>query len=107
MKYIITESKINSMIKDYILNNYDVMDVDFESKRIHLGSGPNEKGETSVVQKVIVIYINNIKNTKKYGELRTIKSGIANSLENLFGIDFRTYGCEWDLNVYQVKRTEI
>jgi hypothetical protein len=107
MKYIITESKINNMIKDYILKNQDVIDVDFETKRVHLGSGPNEKGETSVEQKVIVIYINNIKNTKNYGELKSIKLDVANSLENLFGIDFRTYGSEWDLNVYQVKRAEI
>jgi hypothetical protein len=107
MKYIITESKINNMIKDYILKNQDVIDVDFETKRVHLGSGPNEKGETSVEKKVIVIYINNIKNTKNYGELKSIKLDVANSLENLFGIDFRTYGSEWDLNVYQVKRAEI
>jgi hypothetical protein len=73
MKYIITESKINNMIKDYILKNQDVIDVDFETKRVHLGSGPNEKGETSVEKKVIVIYINNIKNTKNYGELKSIK----------------------------------
>ncbi len=95
------------MIKDYILKNQDVIDVDFETKRVHLGSGPNEKGETSVEKKVIVIYINNIKNTKNYGELKSIKLDVANSLENLFGIDFRTYGSEWDLNVYQVKRAEI
>jgi len=95
------------MIKEYLLKNHDVVEVDFETKRVHLGSGPNKKGETNIEQKVIVIYINNIKNTKKYGELRTIQSGITNSLENLFGIDFRSYGSEWDLNVYQVKRVEI
>jgi hypothetical protein len=39
--------------------------------------------------------------------LKSIKLDVANSLENLFGIDFRTYGSEWDLNVYQVKRAEI
>ena len=44
MKYILTESKINNMIKDYILKNYDVADVEFGDKRVQLGSGPNEKG---------------------------------------------------------------
>lgn len=107
MKYIITESKMNNMIKDYILKYHDVMDVDFETKRVHLGSGPNEKGETSVEQKVIVVYINNIKNDKNYGELKSIKSDIYSSLEGLFGIDFSAYGSEWDLNVYQVKREEL
>ena len=95
------------MIKDYILKNYDVADVEFGTKRVHLGSGPNEKGETSVEQISITIYINNIKNTKNYGELREIKRGVASSLEDLFGIDFRTYGSEWDLSFYQITRKEI
>lgn len=107
MKYLITENKMENMIKGYILKNHDVMDVEFGTKRVHLGSGPNDKGEENVEQKVIIIYINNIKNTKNYGELKEIKSGVVNSLENLFGIDFESYGSEWDLNVYQVKRVEL
>jgi len=107
MKYIITESKMNNMIKDYILKNYDVADVEFGTKRVGLGSGPNEKGETSIEQISITIYINNIKNTKNYGELIEIKRGVASSLEQLFGIDFKSYGSEWDLTFYQVTRKEI
>ena len=107
MKYIITESRIENIIKDYILKNYDVMDVEFGTKRVGLGSGPNEKGETSVVQRNITIYINNIKNTKNYGDLREIKVNISKALEQLFGLDFRTYGSEWDLTFYEVNRKEF
>jgi hypothetical protein len=107
MKYIITESKINSMIKEYLLKNHDVVEVDFETKRVHLGSGPNEKGETNIEQKVIVIYINNIKNTKNQGELRESTRKISRTLEGLFGVDFRSYGSEWDVRFYQLKKEEI
>lgn len=95
------------MIKDYILKNYDVADIDFDTKRVQLGSGFNDKGETSIEQKNIIIYINNIKHTKNYGELIDIKRGVASSLEQLFGIDFRSYGSKWGLIFYQIKREEI
>lgn len=104
MKYIITEGRMNNMIKEYILKNYDVVDVVFDIKRVHLASGPNKKGETSVVQTTIEIYINNIKNTKTFVDLQNIKTGIMFNLEQLFGIDFRTYGSEWDLTFYEVTR---
>ena len=104
MKYIITEGRMINMIKEYILKNYDVVDVVFDIKRVHLASGPNKKGETSVVQTTIEIYINNIKNTKTFIDLRNIKISIMFTLEQLFGIDFRTYGSEWDLTFYEVTR---
>ena len=104
MKYIITEGRMNNMIKEYILKNYDVVDVEFDIKRVHLASGPNKKGETSIDQTTIEIYINNIKNTKTFVDLRNIKISIMFNLEQLFGIDFRTYGSEWDLTFYEVTR---
>ena len=104
MKYIITEGRMINMIKEYILKNYDVVDVEFDIKRVHLASGPNKKGETSIDQTTIEIYINNIKNTKTFVDLRNIKIGIMFTLEQLFGIDFRTYGSEWDLTFYEVTR---
>ena len=65
MKYIITESKMENMIKNYLLNNVnDVVDVEFGTKRVHLGSGPNKYGKTNVDQKVIMITIDNVKNEK-------------------------------------------
>lgn len=95
------------LIKEYILKHYDVMDVEYTTTKVHLGSGPNEKGETSVTQKVINVYIENFKHKKKYGELKAIKSSLWNILGSLFGIDLTQYGSEWDLRVYQVKREEI
>jgi predicted RNase H-related nuclease YkuK (DUF458 family) len=107
MKYIISESKIDSLIKEYLLKNSDILEVDFNTIRVHLGSGPNKKGETSVIQKQIIIYINNVKNTKGYRELKEIKTSVKNALEGLFNLDFDEYGSEWSLVVYQVKREII
>ena len=108
MKIIITESKFENVIKDYILNEYDnIVDVEFGTKRVHLGSGPNEKGETEVNQKVIMVTIDNVKNRKTPGELRENTRKIARIIEGVFGIDFRSYGSEWDLKFYQIKKEEL
>ena len=108
MKIIITESKFETMIKDYILNDdNNIVDVEFGTKRVYLGSGPNEKGETEVMQKVIMITIDNVKKKKSSSELRENTRKIANTLEGLFGIDFKSYGSEWDLKFYQIKKEEI
>ena len=108
MKYIITESKMENFIKTYILNKIDdVVDVEFETKRLSLGSGPNEKGQTIVDRKVIMITIDNLKNKKTPLELREETRKIARTLEGLFGIDFISYGSEWDLRFYQIKKEEL
>jgi hypothetical protein len=107
MKIIITESKMENMIKNYILNDDDVVDVEFGTQRIMLGSGPNEKGEKIVTQKVIMVTFDNVKNKKTSGKLRESTRKIAKSLEGLFGIDFRSYGCEWALKFYQIKKEEL
>ena len=99
---------MENMIKEYILNdNNDVVDVEFGTQRIMLGSGPNEKGETIVVQKVIMVTFDNIKNKKTSGELRESSRKIAKTLEGLFGINFRNYGSEWALKFYQIKKEEL
>ena len=108
MKIIITESKMENLIKKYIPNDdNDIVDIEFGTKRIGLGSGPNEKGETSVDQKVIMITIDNVKNKKTPSELREVTRKIARTLEGLFGIDFKSYGSEWALKFYQIKKEEL
>ena len=107
MKYIITENKMESMIKEYILKNYDVMDVEYTTKRVYLGGGPNEKGETEVTQKVVNVYIENFKHQKRRSDMKEIKSSIWEVLNGLFGLNLDKYGSEWGLVVYHVKREEI
>jgi hypothetical protein len=54
-----------------------------------------------------MVTIDNVKNKKTSGELKESTRKIARSLEGLFGIDFRSYGSEWDLKFYQIKKEEI
>jgi len=107
MKYLITENRLESMIKEYILENYDVMNVEYTTTNSYLASGPNEKGKTNITVKVINVYIDNIKHNKTYYDMKQIKSSIWDIMEGLFGIDLYGYGSEWGLKVYQVKREEI
>ena len=99
---------MENMIKNYILNDdNNVVDVEFGIKRVHLGSGPTEKGETTIDKKVIMVTIDNVKKKKTPFELREDTRKIANTLEGLFGIDFKSYGSEWDLKFYQIKKEEL
>ena len=95
------------MIKEYILKNYDVLDVEYTTAKSYLASGPNKKGEINVNVKVINVYIENFKHQKRRSDMQEIKSSIWNVLNGLFGIDLGMYGTEWSLKVYQVKREEI
>lgn len=108
MKIIITESKMENMIKSYLLDNdNDVIDVEFGTQRVMLGSGPNEKGEKIVDQKIIKVTIDNVKNRKTNFELTELTKKIANTIGGLFGIDFKSYGSEWDLKFYQIKKEQL
>lgn len=107
MKYLITESKISELIKDYILKNYDVADVEFNTKRVQLGSGPNDKGESIINRKVITITINNLNKRMNIDEVKEIKNSILRNLNNVFNIDSGVYGSEWELKFYQIKKVEI
>jgi hypothetical protein len=98
---------MNNVIKDFLLRNPDIIKVEFATKVVGLGSGPNEKGETSVTQKQILVYIDNIEGNKNYGHLREIKIYVRDILKNLFNLDFETYGSEWDLNMFEVKSHQI
>jgi hypothetical protein len=108
MKYIITESKMETMIKEYVLKHYDVLMVEYTTQNVRLGSGPNEKGETSITQKILNVYIENFKHQKRHSEIKEIKSSIWGVMENLFGLEpLFGYGSKWGLKVYQVKREEV
>lgn len=107
MKYIIKEDRFESLIEKYIISNYErVMRVEFDSKKVHLGSGPNEKGETRVTQKRINVYLDNI-DGDAWSKIRDIKMKILDELEETFGLDFYTYGSPWDFKFFEVIKQEL
>ena len=107
MKVVITESKINDLIKDYLMNSFDLLDVEFATKSVALGSGPNDKGETSVKQNVIKVYVNNVNDGLNYSEKLSIKRGIIRDLESMFGADFKSYGSSWSIEFFEVIKKQF
>lgn len=97
MKYIITESRINNLLEKYILERYPmVRSVGFGTKKVHLGSGPNDKGETDIVQ--TIIFINFIKGEMINNSPSYILKNIYNDLNSMFNLNIEKYGSYWDIS---------
>lgn len=106
MRYIITENRMENIIKYYLLDNYDLYKVDFSEKRVQLGSGAVD-GETSINVKVVNIYFDNIDGKTTPQEMYNIIRNIRDGLNNLLGLGLDKYGSKWDLRVYQIKKEII
>ena len=105
MRQIIKENKMENIIKEYILSNYDVVDVQFTTENIYLGSGDVE--DRNIERNVINVYIDNVFSKKSRAQMKNIKSKLWDSLSGLFNLDFVEYAAKWGLVVYQIKREEI
>ena len=107
MKYIITESRMENLVKEFILNNYDVANVDITTKKVKLGSGPNSEGYTSIDRKIINIDVNNYNG--QYNDYKVAQIGvkIGENLNSYFGFSLGEYGSEWGLKVYSLVRKEL
>ena len=113
MKYIITESRMENLVKEFILNNYDVANVDITTKQVKLGSGPNREGYTSIDRKIINVDINNLDGRYNYNghynEYKVTQIGvkIGEDLKSYFGFALGEYGSEWGLKVFNIIRKEV
>lgn len=107
MRYIITESRIEGLVKEFILNNYDVVNVDITTKQVKLGSGPNREGKDIINRKVINVEINNDNNRDNYYNIIQIGIKIGEDLKNYFGFALGEYGSEWGLKIYALIRKEV
>ena len=107
MKYIISESRIENVVKEFILNNYDVANVDITIKKVKLGSGPNKEGHTVIARKIINIDVNNYDG--RYNDYKVAQIGvkIGENLNSYFGFSLGEYGSEWGLKVYSLVRKEL
>lgn len=106
MRYIITENRMENIIKYYLLDNYDLYKVDFSEKKVQLGSGAVD-GETIINVKVVNIYVDNIDGKTTSQEMYTISGKIWDDLNTLFGLELGKYGSKWDLNVYEITKKLI
>jgi hypothetical protein len=93
MKYIITESRINNLLENYILERYPmVKNVFFTTKSIRLAGEPNERGENNIIRNII--NINFIDGEMTNSPTWTSKQ-IRNDINSMFGLDIDKYGSDW------------
>ena len=105
MKYLITESRINETIKQYLESNYDyIVSVSFNQKNV-LSAGQGYRVRSVTLISIIVdphkILDGNISGSFQ-GYDRDIRRNIWNDLK-IFGLGLDKYGSDWDLEVFGIK----
>jgi hypothetical protein len=100
MKYLITESKFNDTIKNFILESYPfVQTVEFKPLKVVLGSS---KGSPIIDSTIIRILINNSENEYDFSELKKISNQMRNTIDGMFNLNSREYGSGYDFEFQQV-----
>jgi hypothetical protein len=107
MKYVITESKLNNTIKNYIMENYpDVISVTFRKKNVHLA----HEGITHEVTSIDVI-IDPVKllegSFERHRYTRDDVREIFKDVDSFFDLRLTEYGNKWDINFWGVKLESI
>ena len=106
MKHIITESRLNQTIKQYLESNYDyVVSVSFNKKNV-LSAGQGYRVRSVTLISIIVdphkILEGNISGSFQ-GYDRDIRRNIWNTLNSFFSLGFDKYGSDWDIEVFGIK----
>jgi hypothetical protein len=104
MRVLITEHKYYNMIEKYILDGYPmVKNVKFITKKTHLASGPNSRGENIIDKNVIIVEL--ISSQMEHSPNWTMKD-IGHDVNNMFGLDINKYGSDWDIDYEIVNLVE-
>ena len=106
MKVLITESKYNKLIEDYILNGYDVVkNVTFTTRvvmYIHFASG--DKSERRTIQRNIIV-IGLISGQMTHSPSWTLRD-IARDVNRMFGLGIEQPGSHWGIDYKIYTSTE-
>jgi len=96
MKYVISESKKEDVIKKFIMTTFDrVDDVWYEKRTVLYGSGPvngKNKGEVTI----IYVLVNNLDDELSTQDLRELKGKIIDKTDKVFNLKYNTYGSNWE-----------
>lgn len=98
MKYLITESQKENIIKKYILSNFDnIDDVWFEKRDVYYGKEIGYETDRGI-DTVITVLVDNMDNELSEGQLRELKRNIINKTENTFNLGYNRYRSGWNFN---------
>lgn len=97
MKYLITESQQENIIKKFIMSNFNrVTDVKFKTKTVQYGSGPVNGKTKGEITDIICIVDNTDPDTKLSGvDLLRLRKEIIRLTDRTFNLNYDTYGSEW------------
>jgi len=97
MKYLITESQQENIIKKFIMSNFSrVTDVKFKTKTVQYGSGPVNGKTKGEITDIICIVDNTDPDTKLDGvELLRLRKEIVRLTNKTFNLNYDRYGSEW------------
>jgi len=95
MKVLITESKYNKLIEDYIVDGFPVVkNVTFITKDIYLASG--DKSERRTIQRTIII-IHLISGQMTHSPSWTMRD-IVRDVNRMFGLGIEQPGSHWGID---------
>jgi hypothetical protein len=101
MKYLITESQKENIIKKYILSNFDrVDDVWFTNRSVYYGSGPingKDRGEEIIIN----VLVNNLDDELTKPNLFELKQSIISKTDKTFNLGYNRYGGGWGFSFSQ------
>jgi hypothetical protein len=101
MKYLITESQKENVIKKYILSNFDRVDnVWFTNRSVYYGSGPingKDRGEEIIIN----VLVNNLDDELTKPNLFELKQSIISKTDKTFNLGYNRYGGGWGFSFSQ------
>lgn len=99
MKYLISETKMNSTIKNFIMESFPMVgDVQYYFQALILGSRGNKK----ISQTIIRVIFDNKDNRYSREDLIQLRNQIIQKVDGVFGLDTKMYGSEWGWDFRQV-----
>ena len=97
MKYLITESQQENIIKKFIMSNFNrVTDVIFKIKTVHYGSGPvNGKSNGTRTDIICIVDNTNPETELNNVDLLRLRKEIIRLTDRTFNLEYDKYGSDW------------
>ena len=103
MKYLITESKMNSSIERFLRSSFsEVVDVKFSRVGVWLASDDREIERTKIQFLIDPegILKGNFKPNKGHFVGDNLKREIWQTINSMFGLSMEEYGSDWDIEFF-------
>ena len=101
MKYLITESKIESTIESFLKSSFDeVVDVKFNKVSRNLAYDEGKRIEVNIIEILIDpegILKGNFNPKKEYYVGEDLKIEIWQTINSMFSLNMEKYNSEWDI----------